>query len=96
MVLGMRVSSEAADHKELLEELLDNHHYLLDGMSFLPQGTPTNHTGELRSGFSTDDAEGDASFETETKEPDIQLTADDLQKTDVQRLAEESWDVNVR
>ena len=55
----------AADHKELLEELIDNHHYSPDGMSFLPQGTPTNHTAEQRSGFSTDDAEGEASFETE-------------------------------
>lgn len=94
MVLGMRVSSEAADHKELLEELIDNHHYAPEGMSFLPQGTPTNHTGDLRSGFSTDDAEGDASFETETKEPDIQVAADDLKKTDAQRLAE-AWDVGL-
>ncbi|HEX8775479.1 MAG TPA: hypothetical protein VF735_18060 [Pyrinomonadaceae bacterium] len=88
MVLGMRVSSEAADHRELLEELIDNHHYAPEGMSFLPQGTPTNHTGELRSGFSTDDAEGDATFETETKQPDIEAATDDLDKTDAQRLAE--------
>ena len=69
LVLGIRVSSTPADHKELLEELIDNHHYSPDGMSFLPQGTPTNHTADQRSGFSTDDAEGDASFETETTEP---------------------------
>jgi len=94
MVLGMRVSSEAADHKELLEELIDNHHYAPEGMSFLPQGTPTNHTGDLRSGFSADDAEGDASFETETKEPNIWVEAKDLQKTDAQRLAE-AWDVGL-
>ena len=94
MVLGLRISSEAADHKELLEELIDNHHYSPEGMSLLPQGTPTNHTGDLRSGFSTDDAEGDASFDVETKEPDVQATADDLEKTDAQRLAE-AWDVGL-
>lgn len=94
IVLGMRVSSEAADHKALLEELIDNHHYAPEGMSFLPQGTPTNHTGDLRSGFSPDDAEGDASFETETKKPAIQATTEDLQKTDAQRLAE-AWDISL-
>ncbi|MGH7844435.1 MAG: hypothetical protein ACREQW_04590, partial [Candidatus Binatia bacterium] len=94
MVLGMRVSSEAADHKELLEELIDNHHYSPEGMSFLPQGTPTNHTGDLRSGFSPDDVEGDLSFEVETKEPDVQVTGEDLEKTDAQRLSE-AWDVGL-
>jgi hypothetical protein len=94
MVLGLRVSSGAADHKELLEELIENHHYSPDGMSFLRQGTPTNHTGELRSGFSTDDAEGEASFETETQGSDVHLTTDELEKTDAQRLAE-AWDVEL-
>lgn len=94
LVLGIRVSSTAADHKELLEELIDNHHYSPDGMSFLPQGTPTNHTAEQRSGFSTDDAEGEASFETETHEPVDESLDDELDKTDAKRLAE-AWDVNL-
>ena len=94
MVLGLRISSDAPDHKDLLEELIDNHHYSPQGMSFVRQGMPTNHTGELRSGFSTDDAEGDASFETEIKDTDIQATSDDLEKTDAQRLAE-AWDIGL-
>jgi hypothetical protein len=69
MVLGIRVSSAAADHRRLLEELIENHRYSPEGMSFLAQGTPTNHTAETRAGFSNDDAEGDASFETETQPP---------------------------
>ena len=48
MVLGLRVSDGPADHKALLEELIDNHHYSPDGMGFLPQGTPTNHTADAR------------------------------------------------
>ncbi len=95
LVLGIRVSSSTADHKELLEELIDNHHYSPDGMSFLRQGTPTNHTGEQRSGFSTDDAEGEASFETETQEPDDETATDELDKTDAQRLSE-AWDVDLK
>ena len=94
VILGIRVSSTAADHKELLEELIDNHHYSPDGMSFLAQGTPTNHTAEQRSGFSTDDAEGEASFETETQEPVDEITDDELEKTDARRLSE-AWDVNL-
>ncbi len=95
LVLGIRVSSSIADHRELLEELIDNHHYSPDGMSFLPQGTPTNHTGELRSGFSTDDAEGEASFEIETKEPEELISDDELDKTDAKRLSE-AWDVDLK
>ena len=94
MVLGLRLSSAPADHKVLLEELIDNHRYSPDGMGFLAQGTPTNHTGDERSGFSTDDAEGDASFETETADPDIHATSDELEKVDAQRLAE-AWDVDL-
>ncbi|HEY2962790.1 MAG TPA: hypothetical protein VGJ37_10270, partial [Pyrinomonadaceae bacterium] len=94
LVLGIRVSSTPADHKELLEELIDNHHYSPDGMSFLPQGTPTNHTAEQRSGFSTDDAEGDASFETEATTPVVDITNDEFDKTDAKRLSE-AWDVDL-
>lgn len=94
IVLGIRISSSAADNKELLEQLIENHRYSPDGMSFLPQGTPTNHTAELRSGFSTDDAEGEASFETETQEVVTQFTENELEKFDVERLAV-AWDVNL-
>ncbi|MEK6281674.1 MAG: hypothetical protein AABN95_15065 [Acidobacteriota bacterium] len=95
LVLGIRVSSSTADNRELLEELIDNHHYSPDGMSFLPQGTPTNHTAEQRSGFSTDDAEGEASFENETTEPDDEVATNELDKTDAQRLSE-AWDVDLK
>lgn len=93
MVLGLRVSDQPTDHRELLEELIDNHHYAPDGMGFLPQGTPTNHTADLPSGFSTEDAEGDESFSVETGSA-VQAVADDLEKSDAQRLAE-AWDVRL-
>jgi hypothetical protein len=92
MVLGMRLSGEPSDHKLLLEELIDNHHYSPAGMGLIAQGTPTNHTADAPSGFSTDDAEGDASAALETGTP-IPPVAEDLDKTDAQRLAE-AWDVD--
>ena len=93
MVLGIRVSSAAADHKQLLEELIENHRYSPEGMSFLAQGTPTNHTADQPAGFSNDDAEGDASFETETQPPIVPAEAD-LDKLDAERLAD-AWDVDL-
>ena len=92
LVLGMRVSGEPSDHKLLLEELIDNHHYSPAGMGFISQGTPTNHTADMKSGFGADDAEGDASFALETGTPEPPV-AEDLAKTDAQRLAE-AWDVD--
>lgn len=93
LVLGIRVSSDADDNKLLLEELIENHRFSPEGMSFLAQGTPTNHTTELRSGFSIDDAEGEASFETEEQEPP-DVSDNELDKSDAQRLSE-AWDVSL-
>ena len=92
-VLGLRVSADSADHKAALEELIDNHHYSPDGMGFIAQGTPTNHTADVRSGFSSDDAEGDSSFETEIAKTPAPPAAVDLDKSDAQRLAE-AWDIS--
>ncbi len=93
MVLGLKVSADPADHSQMLEDLIDNHHYSPDGIGFLPQGTPTNHTGDTPSGFSTDDAEGEPSFAVETAETPVQPAIDDLDKSDAQRFAE-AWDID--
>lgn len=93
MVIGMHVSAEPPDHKRMLEELIDNHHYSPEGIGFLPQGTPTNHTAEVRAGFSTGDAEGDASFAVEAVDNSDPPATEDIEKTDAQRLAE-AWDVD--
>lgn len=93
MVVGMHVSAEPPEHKRMLEELIDNHHYSPDGIGFLSQGTPTNHTADVRAGFSTDDAEGAASFAVETVEVPEPPEIDDIKKNDAQRLAE-AWDLD--
>lgn len=93
IVIGMHVSAEPPDHRRMLEELIDNHHYSPDGCGFVPQGTPTNHNADVRAGFSTDDAEGDGSFAVETVETPDPPATEDIEKTDAQRLAE-AWDVD--
>ena len=44
LAIGLRLSSDEGENQGLLEELLENHHFAPDGMSLLPQGTPTNNT----------------------------------------------------
>jgi hypothetical protein len=93
MVLGMHLSGDPSDHQRMLEALIDNHHYSPDGIGFLAQGTPTNHTADVRAGFSTDDAEGDLTFERENAEAHEPPATEDLDKSDAQRLAE-AWDID--
>src|SRR5207247_3692775 len=47
-----------------LLKLFDAHHYT-DGLSFLLQGTPTNNTTEVRSGFNVSDPAHEASYVSE-------------------------------
>ncbi len=94
MILGMRFSSDSEDHKILLEQLIENHRFAPEGMGFLPQGTPTNNTGDEPSGFSIVDADSGAPMEEAADDPPFTAAEDDLEKTDAQRLAE-AWDVDL-
>lgn len=94
MVVGMRVTSDPEENKVLLERLIENHRFAPEGMGFLPQGTPTNNTGEERSGFSLDDVDEEADMEGGVGDPPFTASEEDLEKTDAQRLAE-AWDVDL-
>jgi hypothetical protein len=87
LVLGLRLSSSEQDNRALLEELVDNHHYSPDGMSLLPQGTPTNNTDSKGSGFSSVDPGAEISYAVETGEVPLQPAPDLFDKSDGQRLA---------
>lgn len=54
IVLGVK-NTDATYSKQLVEELLTNHIYGVDGMNFLKVGTPTNNTHEAKSGWQSDD-----------------------------------------
>ncbi|MEP0914103.1 hypothetical protein NDI45_24660 [Leptolyngbya sp. GB1-A1] len=66
LVLGVRLSSDETNSKQIFEQLLRSHHYSRGGLSLIRQGTPTNNTDEQGSGFSST-ADADASYETLTK-----------------------------
>ena len=51
LVLGVRISSDAADGRKQLENLFEHHYYSKKGFTLLPQGTPTNNTGSSDSGY---------------------------------------------
>jgi hypothetical protein len=87
-VLGVK-SSTAADTKKLLEDLIDNHHYIPEGASFLPVGTATNNTESGESGYRKIE-EGEAlSFSVErNNELPYTHTPNPAFPTDSERLAE--------
>lgn len=69
VVLGVKTSLDSNKSAQLLESLLDSHHYI-DSLSLVLKGTPTNNTQETKSGFSSRDPGYDASYKTE-RESDL-------------------------
>jgi hypothetical protein len=87
LVLGLRLSDDEKESQALVEDLLENHIYSLKGMSFVPQGTPTNNTERQGSGFTSADPGAERSFALETKPP-LQPVNDHVEKQDGQRFVE--------
>lgn len=51
VVMGLLSSASPEEGKELLEQLIENHHYSHKGFSFMPQMSPTNNTEETDSAY---------------------------------------------
>lgn len=51
LVLGVRLASDEEDGRRRLEALLENHHRGRAGFSLVPQGTPTNNSENVSSGY---------------------------------------------
>ncbi len=65
-VYGLRISD--ANPAQTWSDLLTAHHYT-DGLSFLPQGSPTNNTSDATSAYSRKDPDYEISFATERAQP---------------------------
>jgi hypothetical protein len=61
LVVGVRTGEDADTQATTLERLLDAHRHSR-GLAFVPQGTPTNNTGEQPSGYPPADLAGAVSF----------------------------------
>ncbi len=87
-VLGIRLSSDAAQGKAELETLFKNHYFSRTGFSFLPQGAPTNNTEDSNSAYSRED-DANASYDFVFKgKSQFTETEDWLAKRDGQWFAE--------
>ena len=87
-VLGLKNETTAAT-KKLLEELIDNHHYIPEGASFLPVGTATNNTETGSSGYRKIEDDAALSFAVErNNELPFTHIPDPAFPTDSERLAE--------
>ena len=86
-VLGVRFSSDHDDAVSRLEALFEDHHYGA-GLSFLPQGVPTNNTGTAASGFDRREDEGDGLFDVEQAGDLFTIETAEHDKSDGQRLAD--------
>lgn len=87
LVLGIKDTTEA-EGQALIEQLIENHHYLPEGASFLPIGTPTNNTEVGKSGYRTfeEDAAGSFAVERNNEEP-VSQALDPEFPTNAERLA---------
>ena len=87
IVLGLKSSSDEDDARELLEDLIDDHHYARPGFALIPQGTPTNNTGGNDTGYTRTGRSGSESA-IEVGPPLFTPTQDRTRASDGQRLAD--------
>ncbi|HHG85130.1 MAG TPA: hypothetical protein ENJ82_10335, partial [Bacteroidetes bacterium] len=87
VALGLNLQDSAADALEKVKELFENHRYT-NGLSIIPQGTPTNNTAESGAGYQEDALGIDAMFEAERGALRYQDTEDPLLRKDGQWLAD--------
>jgi hypothetical protein len=87
-VIGIRFSSDAMQSKTELENLLTNHFYSKNGFGLLKQGTPTNNTEDLPSGYTWID-DPDESYERIFKHREDFNETEDLEaRSDGEHLAD--------
>jgi len=88
LVLGLKLTADDSDGQQLIENLIDNHHYSSKGFSLVRQGTATNNTDAHNATFSSSDWMHGASYFVEVGDPLFTQLSDANKATDGQRLAE--------
>jgi hypothetical protein len=69
LVLGVNLSASESAAQQMVEELIDNHHYSPKGFSIIQQGSATNNTDDNGSGYTKNDDFSDTSYIVEAQKP---------------------------
>ncbi|MBX2984908.1 MAG: hypothetical protein KF882_02925 [Bacteroidia bacterium] len=88
VVLGVKISADAALGKTLLEDLIDDHHYTDLGLSLLKIGQPTHNTSVSDSAFTTHDLGYHRSYHVEVENETFSAASGFEEQTDGERLAQ--------
>jgi len=86
-VLGVRMSDSDQEGQARLEQLLKHHQFGDGGLSILPQGTATNNTNEVVSGYSEKE-DADTTYENYHRDTEHPDPLNDVTKRDGRWLAE--------
>jgi hypothetical protein len=90
VVLGLRLSDNAIDSARMVEKLLESQRFT-SGIAFTPQGTPTNNSEDVGSGFTSFDPSNEQSYRVlanAANPQDWTNTTDFAEKKDGHRFAE--------
>lgn len=88
LVIGLHDADEEKG-QQLLEELINNHHYSPEGMSLLDIGTPTNNTSSGAAGFRSQHSDPEANYKLEMGSNLFDASENDqLAMADGKRLAD--------
>ncbi|TDW97487.1 hypothetical protein [Dinghuibacter silviterrae] len=69
LVLGLYLSNDAPGTQQVVEDLIDSHHYSSQGFSLVPQGMSTSNTANASSGFTKTDPFDNLSYLVEAGAP---------------------------
>jgi hypothetical protein len=86
LVLGLRLSTDRQGSAVLLSRLVESHRYS-QGMSIVPQGTPTNNTDDVKSGLTPSHESVDETYALEHDATPYPLSDEPMRQLDGERLA---------
>ncbi|MEP7012244.1 MAG: hypothetical protein ABJC13_18125 [Acidobacteriota bacterium] len=87
LVIGLRLSTDRAGSAGLVSRLFESHRYS-QGVSIVPQGTPTNNTDEARSGLATPGESVDETYLLEHDPKPFPTSTEPMRRLDGERLAD--------
>ncbi len=87
LVIGLRFSTDRAGSASLVSRLFESHRYS-QGVSIVPQGTPTNNTDDAQSGLRTPGESVDDTYLLEHDPKPFPTSTEPMRRLDGERLAD--------